>query len=223
MLIAEDLVLLAYDDEGGRADWRMTERLDAALAGALLIELTEAGRIGLDGEGRKGRLQILDTTPTGEPVLDAALARLEGRDGRRPKDVIGRLTKRLRTDLLEGLAARGVLRLERDRILGLFPRSSWPAEDSSHEDQLRARLQGVLVTGLTPDSRTAAVIALLHAIDAIPRVVDKADRRVARARAKEIAEGDWAAEATRKAVQEVSAAVMTVVIAGAVVAGGSGS
>lgn len=222
MLIAEDLLLLAYDDESGRPDTWISSYLDPALGGALLVELTEAGRIALEGEGRKGRLRVLDATPTGDPVLDDALARLEKHPGRRPKDAIGKLTKGLRRALLDGLADRGVLRHERGRILGIFPMSTWPAEDSTHEDALRSRLRDILVTGLTPDPHTAAIIALLQAIDVVPRVVDRSERKVAKARAKEIAEGDWAAEATKKAVQEMTAAMLVVIAGGAVAGSGSG-
>jgi len=222
MLIAEDLLLLAYDDETGRATLG-ADRLDLALAGAVLIELTEAGRIGLEGEGRKGRLRVTDTSPTGQPVLDEWFQRIAGLEGKKPKDAVRKLTSGLKDRLLEDLAARGVLRREQGKVLGIFPTTSWPAVDSAHEDELRRRLHDILVTGVTADERTGAVVALLHAIDAVDQVVDKAERPAARKRAKELAEGDWASAATRAAVQDMTAAVMVAVIVPGIVAGGSGA
>jgi hypothetical protein len=48
---------------------------------------------------------------------------------------------------------------------------------------------------------------------AVTRVVSVDDKRAARRRAKEIAEGDWAADAVRGAVQEVQTAVTVAVVA----------
>ncbi|GAB2757589.1 GOLPH3/VPS74 family protein [Amycolatopsis magusensis] len=219
MLIAEDLVLLVFDDETGKPDSTVTN-LAYALAGALLIELGIENRVGV-GEGSKGRLELLDRTPTGRQALDDALAKLEKYEGRKPKDVIAPLSgQRLTERLLEGLAERGVLRREEGKVLKLFPVTRWPAEDSAHELKLRETLNAVLVDGQDPDERTAALIAVLAAIKAASKVLDlpeRADRKAVDRRAKEIAEGNWGSVATRKAVEDLTAAVMTAVMIPAIV------
>jgi hypothetical protein len=62
-----------------------------------------------------------------------------------------------------------------------------------------------------PAERTAALIALLHALKCEHKVVDprpyQLSRRQLRARAAEIAQGNWASEAVRKAIDEMMAAV----------------
>jgi len=62
-----------------------------------------------------------------------------------------------------------------------------------------------------PDERTAALIALLHALKCEHKVVDprlyQMSRRQLRARAAEIAQGNWASEAVRKAIDQALAAV----------------
>lgn len=66
--------------------------------------------------------------------------------------------------------------------------------------------------GITPDPRTAALISLLHALKAVPKVVDPREhgvtKRELQAHAKQIAEGDWASKAVRQAIDEMMAAVM---------------
>ncbi|MBN6037398.1 GPP34 family phosphoprotein [Amycolatopsis sp. 195334CR] len=217
MLIAEDLVLLVFDDETGKPD-SMVTNLPYALAGALLIELGIENRIGVDG---KGRLELLDRTPPAHPVLADALVKLEKFDGRKPKDAISPLSgQKLTERLLEGLADRGVLRREEGKVLKLFPVTRWPAEDSAHEESLRSKLNAVLVDGEEPDERTAALVAVLAAIKAASKVLDlpeRADRKVVDQRAKEIAEGDWGSTATRKAIDELMVAVMTAVMIPAIV------
>jgi len=95
MLIAEDLLLLLYDDESGKPI-AGSPGLDYALGGAVLIELTLLGKVDIAEAGEQvkaGRLKILDTTPTGDAVLDERLAILAGKPGAKPKDLMGKLSK----------------------------------------------------------------------------------------------------------------------------------
>lgn len=222
MLIAEDLLLLLYGDESGKPVLASTE-LDYALAGGVLLELAMLGRIDVAGAGetvKSGRLVVRDPAPTGSVILDARLAMLAGRQGRRPKDVIARLAKNLRGQLLDQLAGRGILRRDSGKVLGLFPVTRWPANESRHEQEVRLALDSALRMGTQPDERTAALIALLHAVNAVPKVItDAPDKRALRRRAKQIAESEWAAEAVRGAVQAVQAAAMAAITAAA--AGGA--
>ncbi|MGE0297051.1 GOLPH3/VPS74 family protein [Pseudonocardia sp.] len=221
MLIAEDLLLLLTDDTTGALSKSGSET-DTALAGALLVELAILGRVDVTGSGR---LTVHDPAPTGDALLDAALARLREREGAKPKNVLGKLAKGLRGELYDQLAGRGVLRAERRRVVGVWPVRRWPAADGAHEATVRADLRSVLLEGRDPDERTGALVALLHAIRAVRVGVDArqhgASRRDVARRAKEVAEGSWGSAAVRKAVDEMTAAV-TVAVVAAGVAGGSG-
>jgi hypothetical protein len=222
MLIAEDLLLLLYGDESGKPVLASTE-LDYALAGAVLLELALLGRIDVAGPGenvKSGRLIVRDPSPTGSAVLDERLAMLAGKQGRRPKDVIAKLAKNLRGRLLDQLAGRGILRRNPGKVLGLFPVTRWPANDARHEQEVRLALDSALRIGTRPDERTVALISLLHAVNAVPKVItDAPDKKAIKRRAKQIAESAWAAEAVRSAVQAVQAASMAAITAAA--AGGA--
>jgi hypothetical protein len=71
------------------------------------------------------------------------------------------------------------------------------------------------VNGVQPDGRTAALVALLSSLDLAQKVVDSGEvpSREVRKRAKEIADGDWAAKAVRDAIAAAQAAVTAAVIA----------
>lgn len=225
MLIAEDLLLLAYDDETGKSVIDGT-RLEYGLAGALLLELSVLGKVSVAGPGeavKRDRLVVRDATPAGDDVLDHALAELADDEGKKPKNVLGSLRKGLRGRLLDRLAGRGLLRQQSGTVLGIFPTTRWPAADASHEAAVRQRLQDVLVTGLAPDPRTAALVSLLLAVDGLRKVVPSEDRRAVKRRAQEIAEGDWAADAVKKAVQEVQAAVTGAILASTAAGAAGGS
>jgi Golgi phosphoprotein 3 GPP34 len=213
VLLAEDLLLLVTDDASGRLSVASAQ-VDAALGGANLIELSQLDKIGVSGAGdpgRPGRLVVRDPSPAGDDVLDAALAIVGARPGKKPSAVISQLGRGLRTTLYERLASAGVLRAGQAKALGLFPVRRWPANDSGHEEQLRQSVTQALVQQAEPDPRTAALIALLHALKCEHKIADPRrhgiSERQLRARAGAIAEGNWAADAVRKAIQEMNAAV----------------
>jgi hypothetical protein len=109
-------------------------------------------------------------------------------------------------------------------VLGLFRTERLPSKDDSYETSLRANLGQVLSGSRAPDQRTGPLIALLHAMDGLTQVLDVDDKKAARARAKEIAKGDWAVDAVRASVQAVQNAVILTILAtaGGAAAGSSG-
>ena len=213
MLLAEDLLLLVTDDASGRLSVPGVQA-DAGLGGANLVELTLLGKVDVAGEqdpGKPGRIVVRDPSPPGDEVLDTALQTLVARQGSKPSAVIRPLGKNLRPVLYQRLAASGVLRAGHGRALGIFPTRTWPTQDPSHEAEMRQLVTQALVQPSAPDERTAALIALLHALKCEHKVVDprpyQLSRRQLRARAAEIAQGNWASEAVRKAIDEMMAAV----------------
>ena len=221
MLLAEDLLLLVTDDASGRLS-APAAQVDAGLGGANLVELTLLNKVDLsrDGDqGKPGRIIVRDPSPAGDEVLDAALGILITRQGSKPSAVIGPLSKNLRHSLYQRLAESGVIRAGRGRTLGIFPTRTWPAQDTRHEEQVRQLVTQALVQRTAPDARSAALIALLHALKCEHKIIDPGDyqlsRRQLRARAGEIATDNWASEAVRKVISEMAAATAAAVAAAA--------
>jgi hypothetical protein len=221
-LIAEDLLLLLLDDESGRPQ---TQQLQIALGGAVLVELAVEGMVEVaekQSVWRSAKVWPVEGARPGDPVLTAAWETVKEKE-RSAQGLVERLGKGLDVALCNRLAERGILERRDDKVLGLFPRTRWPARDSSHEDAVRDALTSVLVEGNEPDPRTGALVALLHAVDRAHQTVPHdglSDRDVKR-RAKEVADGQWAARAVKDAITAATAATMaamTAVTAGAVVA-----
>ncbi|HEY7591668.1 MAG TPA: GPP34 family phosphoprotein [Actinophytocola sp.] len=205
MLLAEELLLLALDDESGKV---VVTELDKGLAGAVLVELTLAERVRVAEKGesvRAGRLVLRPGPAPADPILANGLAVLAHREGRKPEYVLDALANDLRRKLADRLVEAGVLRREKRKVLGLFPAERLPAQDSTHEATVRERIRAALA-GARPDERTAALISLLSALNAVTTVVAVPDKRAANRRANEIAKGQWAAAAVRKAIETVYAA-----------------
>ncbi len=214
-LIAEDLVLLLLDDESGK--FTNASYLDTGIGGALLIELALAETVDVvKGSGMWARAKVRATglAAPSDPVLAEALSVIAEKE-RTAQDLVDRLGKRRRDQLLDRLRERGIVEPREDRVLGLIPRRRWPSVDSTHEAGVRRELGDVLIRGVTPTERTAALVSVLSALDIAHKVVDRegAPARDVKKRAKEVAEGDWAAKAVRDSIAAAQAAVAAAMVA----------
>ncbi|GIJ77317.1 hypothetical protein Xph01_17490 [Micromonospora phaseoli] len=155
MPLAEELLLLAYDDETGKATLPRIS-LDLGMAAAVLIELALAGRLAY----ADGSLTVVDPTPTGEPVTDAVLAKIAADTPHSPASWVQRLRHGLRDRILGDLCAQGVVRDVDETELGFIHVHRYPVVDPSVEAETRQRLAEAL-TGAAPDERTAALATLV--------------------------------------------------------------
>lgn len=224
MLVCEDLVLLLTDDESGKVS--ASTWTAYALAGALLVDLALAGAITV--EEKQGFLHSPKVLPVAgyvptDPLLAEAMAMITAKP-RSAQSFVQRHGSKTYRGIAARLAERGILRADHDRVLGLFPRTRWPAVDSTHERQVRTELEDVLLRGLSPQPRTAGLVALLAAVGQVHKVVRDpgVPAKQVKARAKEVAEGDWAAKAVKQAVDSAIAA-MTAIMASSGAAAASSS
>jgi Golgi phosphoprotein 3 GPP34 len=203
-LLAEDLLILLLDDaKGTTSTWVTT---DIALGGAVLAELALLGLATVDE--KKGFWSSAKVRATGpapadlHPVLAETLAAIAAK-ARPASTLVTKLGKGLDDRLAAGLAERRILERRDGRLLGVLPRTTWPAADTTRDNQLRRSITVCLVDGGRPDERTAALIGLLSAVDQAHKAVTTnhaMTTRQLKKRAKEIAEGNWAAKAVKDAL-----------------------
>jgi hypothetical protein len=214
-LIAENLLLLLLDDDSGKLTG--TTYLDTGIGGAVLVELALAGCVEVHkGSGMWARAKVVPTNAPrpSDPLLVESLDLVSAKE-RTAQDLVGRLGKKRRDVLLDRLRQRGIVEEREDRVLGLIPRRRWPTVDSTHEAGARREVEDVLLHGARPEERTAALIAVLSALDLAHKVIDLQglSGREVKKRAKEVADGDWAAKAVRDSIAAAQAAVTAAVIA----------
>lgn len=226
MLVAEDLLLLLLHDEKGSV--QHATHLDAVLGGALLVDLALGGHVELVPQEKRWGWTPKERVRATDDVPDDALLReaqeLVAAKERTAQDLVSRLGRTPREPLLERLADRGLVRREEGRVLGIFPRTTWPEVDGRPEDALRLRLEAVLVRDDHPDDHTGALVALLSGAGVAQKVVRSERRKprdVAR-RAKQLASGDWAAAGVKDAIAAANAATVAVITA-TTAAGAAGS
>lgn len=204
-LLAEDLFLLLLDRGTGALAGRSHHRM--VLGGALLSELALDGHAVLEPKAgllHRPRVRVTGAPPAA-PLLASAYAAV-GASPRTPQDLVNRLGTGVRERLVADLVRRGVLREERVRAYGVLPQTRWPAASAYLDDAVRQRVAAVLVLGQPPDPRTRALVALLSAAGLAHKVIDtqRVPARDVRRRAKELAEGDWAARGVRDAISAAS-------------------
>jgi hypothetical protein len=183
--LAEELLLLGYDDETGKATVSRIG-LDLGMAAAVLVDLALAGRL-IYGDGA---LVVTDPTPTGDPIADAVLAKVAGDGPNTPAQWVQRLRHGLRERVLADLVSRGVVRDVDETALGYIHLHRYPAVNRAFETEIRGRLAAALTADELPDERTSALATLVVAARMEPSLrLPAAEAERAHRRLEQIASG----------------------------------
>ena len=185
--LAEELLLLALDSRKGRVPCTASAALPFGLAGAILAELLQCDSLQID---QSDRVFVKDGSPVGDDILDAALVQLhqpgEGRGFRYWLSALLYGMDDLESRLLGGLVRKGILRKEEYRFLGMFPLSTYPAENPALKEEVGSRLRTAALGDDRPDVRTLALLGLADACNLTGDIFSREERRRARKRLKEI-------------------------------------
>ena len=184
--LAEELLLLAYDDKSGKATGSRIG-LDLGMAAAVLVELALAGRVAL----AEGSLVVVDPMPTGTPIDDEVLARMAADTPHTASSWLQRLRHRLRGRVLADLIERNIVRdIDETAMDGYVHVHRYPQVDPTVEIEIRQRLAAALTGDETPDERTAALATLVAAVRMEPALgLSGAAAEDAHRRLEEIAGG----------------------------------
>ncbi|MFJ7628489.1 GPP34 family phosphoprotein [Streptomyces sp. NPDC097595] len=162
--LPEELLLLAHDPVEGRIVCR-AHSLRLGIAGAVAAELVLAGRVVV----RDGKISASGAPALGDSFLDAALAGIAGRRKghklqRWVRDTAGVKTSAGRTDEVwrHRLVARGALREERTRALGVIAQRRHRVGPDDRTSAARERVSAV-GHGASEDERGRLLAALVGA------------------------------------------------------------
>ncbi|MEX2972804.1 GPP34 family phosphoprotein [Streptomyces sp. C184] len=200
LTLPEELLLLALDPVRGRPR-NNSRHLQWGLAGAALAELEAAGRLTVE---RGGRITVVNPLPPGDPVLDGALAALpvpaKQRRGVPAQRWVQRSGRPVQELCLRRLVARGALRRESRRALGLFPYERFPAGAVDLVGPVRERFAAAPAAGF-PDRRSRVLAALVSATDLDRKILAGREHRAARRTMKRLAQEIGAVHAVARAVR----------------------
>ena len=97
------------------------------------------------------------------------------------------------------------------RVLGLFSVASWSTLDGRPAAQVRRDLHMVVDGAARPYPETAVLVMPLFAGGILNKVLPTDDRKAQNARAKHVAQDEWATAEIRKALQYVASGVATAI------------
>lgn len=215
MLLCEEFLMLVTSAQGRWLGNRQAVPL--ALAGALLAELVQYERLTVDD---RGRIAVAFAAPLGEPMLDDAFARFAAKAGKQPKDVLGKVARGLDAQLRHRLIRTGVIEVRRGRLL---PTRRYPLRDLAPRQRTWNDLAAVLAGHRPPDARTATLLGLMVASDALTQVFPPEQFGMSKRQlvgyARTLAESAWATDAVTRAVRQVQAATYMMIMAATTAAG----
>lgn len=163
LTLAEELLLVALDDESGAVLNLPPLALELGLAAAIVGELTLEGRIDTD----PSKLFVTSKAPLGDSILDEALADIASE----PKQLSSELWLRrlaeegpvLRERITQRLVGRGVLQSVEKRLLWVFRTRVYPPTSGIEEQEVKNRIMTLLNNDDIPAPRDALLIGLLRA------------------------------------------------------------
>lgn len=211
-ILAEDLLLVLFQPNSGAIAGENT--LYSVLAGAVLADLA------------------LNESVTTKTTRTGALS-VEAVEGRAPSDEILRsawdylsdnsvglqtllaaIGPTLRQPLLERLVARGDIREENGKVLGLLKITSLKDGGSGRRSGLIRDVRNVLLDGVRPTPHVAALAALMWGSGALQQFDPEIPwNSVVITRAQELERGNWSAEGATQAVARATAATIGIIAA----------
>jgi len=186
--LAEELFLLALDDESG---WIVTPALDTlrfGLAAALLADLALMGRLTVDDR----RVLLLDPAETGDELLAWALQRIQEAD--RPLKVkywINALGfRKLSKQIAERLVERGALREEERGYRPVVEDADGSTPGAPAKYRIKEKLRSAVLTTAGAERRTLVLLSLLQGCRLLNLVFTKDERKAAGKRIGELVQGE---------------------------------
>jgi len=214
LYLYEEIMLLALRDREGTIF--SGTMYNFAIGGAVLAELLMAKRIDVEVVKKRKYARILSPSPLGDPLVDGCLAMLGGakrRDKLQTWVLKFANTKNLKHRVAEQLAKRRILRIDEDKVLGIFTRKIYPEVDPQPERELIDRLrQAIFGDGAEIDPRTVVLLSLANSADLLKLVFEKKQLKSRKARIEQVVNGELTGKATNEAIQAMQAAVMVACI-----------
>lgn len=199
---AEEVTLLLLNDDDGRFARISDSSFSYALAGGVLMDLALEDRIDTDLEN----LILIDSTPTGDSLLDETLAEIaadEGHDARYWVERTALRGSQLREDVLSRLVEKGILEQVDDRFMWVFKSRRYPTIDGEAQREVKLRIMGVLFSDEIPDPRDIVIINLADACGIFRSILSSEEVERVTPRIEQVKRLDLIGQAMTQAIQDI--------------------
>lgn len=204
LTFAEEILLLALDDQKGAFKPLPPQTLKLALAGAFLLELALSGHIDTD----PATLRVIHTNPTANPLMDEILDRLHPSPTLHPtaywlKEIAWDIPQ-IEQRVLETLVEKNILKVENHKILWVFTIRRYPMMDGREVREVRSRLRDLIESDAIPDPRDAVLVGLVHACNLFEDLFTEEELRRFAPRIRDLARLELIGREVNQAIAKVS-------------------
>ena len=210
LTLAEQLLLLALDDETGKLLPLPDRALDYALAGAILADLSRVGRV----EINRDNIAVVDANPVHSVPEDLGLLDLNQANETSLRGALSHLAgdaHGLRKRVAGQLVQKGVLREEDHEFLWIFHFSRFPLADPNTENAVKQRLRNRIRDASIPLTDSDHVlISLIHACQLEGLLFSDDELAGCRDRIAEIATSDRIGKAVEDCLEEIQKAILEI-------------
>lgn len=211
--IAEELILLMLDERSGYLEMVPGWDFSCVMAGAVLADLALERRIETDLE----RLYLVDSTPTGDSLLDPTLREIaESEEKSDAQFWIERSTRyadEIVASTLDRLVERNILTHESGGFWGLSRSVSrsgtYPTAAVETRKESKTRILSVILNDEIPDPRDAILVALMHTCGGFKLLLEEDDYEERLERIELVSKLDLIGRTVAAAVKDSSAAPKT--------------
>ncbi|MEN9507561.1 MAG: hypothetical protein RLZZ621_124 [Gemmatimonadota bacterium] len=187
LTLAEELLLMALDDQRGTLLPMRPYAMEVASAAALVMDLSLLGRIDTDERS----LTLISATATGNVLLDDVLARIAADPG--PHSTATWLQRLatlpgLQERIIDSLVQRGILQSVEKRLLWVFKTRVYPPTSGLEEREVLSRIMTLLNNDEIPDARDALLVGLLSATKLLDELLSRPERHRLATRVSQITE-----------------------------------
>jgi hypothetical protein len=206
--LAEELFLLALDDDEGWIAAPAQNTLRYGLAAALLADLALRGKVVVDDR----RVTLLDATPVGDELLDWALERLAAAGKPfKVKHWINALGfRKLPKQVAQRLVDCGVLREDDRRYAPLIPDAGSSQADAPAKYWIKHGLRSVVLTSAKAERRSLVLLSLMRGCRLLNLVFTRDERKAASKRAQELVRDEDFGDALEQTLADIEAATAAV-------------
>lgn len=207
---AEKFLLIAHHPEKGRFIIQPMF-LQYGIAGAILLDLTLENRIELDNK----QLILKPARVSADPVINEVVSLMsQSAKSRKVNYWVRKLATRYRKykwQVLKGLAAKSMVRIEEKKFLGLIPyRKSYLIESYTRSNILRQLKSEILAYTREPSSASMAIAGLIGACR-MHRILsdDREERKAIKTQLKKTIKDSPVSDIVSQTIKQVQAAIIT--------------
>ncbi len=200
---AEELILLALDDNSGSFHRMTNVNFNLALVGALLMDLALRDRIDVDLE----HVFVINKDKTGDIFLDHILEVMAhpettGDTAKLVRYLYNSL-EYLKDKLLSSLEQKGIIKVSESKVLWLFKHRKYPVIDQREEVEVLTRIRETVLTDIIPEPKDLALISLVNTCDLMDKIFDKDELSRYNERIEILQKMDLIGHSVNKIIEEV--------------------